>query len=127
MKNTDKPRSEKFRFIFLVEHTKHAALDSRKKTVQERTVLKKEMSERIINRENAVTMLDIKDFKRHGSGTINGILIATSRTKSAFTAKRNKFISTTTTNIHGTAEGGIPAVDHLFNIFNYRWAGMKKV
>ena len=47
------------------------------------------------------------------------VFVSTGRTKTAFTAKGNKFkISTVRTAIHGTTVRRVTAMDHLVDIFN---------
>lgn len=75
-----------------------------------------------------MSVLDIYELKRHGSGTIDGVFIATSRTKTAFTAERNEFkVATVITAIHGTAKRGIATVDHFINIFYDRVTRMEDI
>ena len=71
--------------------------------------------------KNTVSMLDINDFKRHGSRPVNGVHVAAGRTEAGMTAERNKFeISTARTGIHGTTKGRIAAVNHFFYILDDR-------
>ena len=71
--------------------------------------------------KNTVSMLDINDFKRHGSRPVNGVHVATGRTEAGMTAERNKFeIPTARTGIHGTTKGRIAAVNHFFYILDDR-------
>jgi len=56
------------------------------------------------------------------------IFVATGRTKTAFTAERNKFkISTVRTAKHGTTIRGVTTMDHLVDIFNDSRTRMKFV
>ena len=74
----------------------------------------------------SVNTLD--DFERHGSGALDTIEIATGRTETAFTAKRNKFERTTRrTPIHSTAVSRISAMNHLFDVFKNNRASLKGV
>ena len=74
----------------------------------------------------SVNTLD--DFERHGSGALDRIEIATGRTETAFTAKRNKFERTTRrTPIHSTAVSRISAMNHLFDVFKNSRAGFESV
>lgn len=71
--------------------------------------------------KNTVSMLDINDFKRHGSRPVNGVHVATGRTKTGMTAERDEFkITTGGTGIHGPTKRRIATVDHFFYIFDDR-------
>ena len=66
-------------------------------------------------------MGNVDNFKRHGSGTFYGILVAAGRTETAMASKRNKFkVTTRRASIRGTAKGRIPSVNHPVNVFNNR-------
>ena len=79
------------------------------------------MSEFAGDGKNTVSMLDINDFKRHGSRPVNGVHVAAGRTEAGMTAERNKFEnSTARTGIHGTTKGRIAAVNHFFYILDDR-------
>ena len=71
--------------------------------------------------KNTVSMLDINDFKRHGSRPVNGVHVAAGRTEAGMAAERNKFqVPAKRTGIHGTVEGRITAANHFFYIFDNR-------
>ena len=69
------------------------------------------MSEFAGDGKNTVSMLDINDFKRHGSRPVNGVHVATGRTETGMASKGNRFESTTTR--AGT-------MNHFFDIFDDR-------
>ena len=62
--------------------------------------------------KNTVSMLDINDFKRHGSRPVNGVHVATGRTETGMASKGNIFESTTTrAGKHGATKGRIATRD----------------
>ena len=66
--------------------------------------------------KTAMTVLNIKEFKRHGSSPVDGVHVAAGRTEAGMTAERNKFkITAESTAIHGTARGTLffPLVSHM--------------
>ena len=70
----------------------------------------------------------LNDFEGHRSGTLDGIEIATGRTETAFTAKRNKFERTTRrTPVHSSAVRRIATMNHLFDVFENNRAGLESV
>ena len=77
------------------------------------------------NGKNAVTVRDIDDLERHRSSPVNGVHVATGRTKTGMAAERDIFkISTGRTGIHGPTKRRIAAVDHFFYMFDDRVTGM---
>ncbi len=96
------------------------------KTVKEGTVFEKKVPQVFINGENAVAVDNINEFEGHGGGALHGIKISAGRAETAVTTERDKFeFATAGTAVHGTAKGGITAVDHLVHIFNHRGARMQ--
>lgn len=70
-------------------------------------------------------MRDIKNLEGHRSSPVNGVHVATGRTKTGMTAERNILkISTGRTGIHGPTKRRIATVDHFFYIFDDRVTGM---
>ena len=68
-----------------------------------------------------MTVGDIDQLKSHGCGALHGVEIPTGRAEAAVAAERNKFeLSAMGTAIHGSAKGGVAAVNHFFNIFDDR-------
>ena len=125
MKDRNETRSKQLRFILPVEHSEDNRANSAEKAVQELTVFKKKMSEGVIDCKDAVTVLGIDDFRRHGKGTVNRIPVAAGRTEAAFATERNKFkVAAFFTPPHDTAISGVSAVDHLIDILNDGIAGM---
>ena len=76
-----------------------------KEAVQERTVLKKKVSEILINGKNAMAVQDTDEFERHTGGAFHSIFVSAGRTKAAVTTKRNKLeITTVGAGVHGAAK-----------------------
>lgn len=64
-------------------------------------------------------MLDIDDFKRHRSSSVNGIYVAAGRTKPRMTEERNIFeTSAGRAGIHGTTKRRSAIINHFFYIFD---------
>ena len=79
------------------------------------------MSEFAGDGKNTVSMLDINDFKRHGSRPVNGVHVATGRTETGMASKGNIFESTTTrAGKHGATKGRIATMNHFFDLFDDR-------
>lgn len=75
-----------------------------------------------------MTVGTVDELKRHGSSAVNGVHVATGRTKTAVTTERNKLeITTLGAYIHGTAKRRITTVDHLVHVFDNRWTWMSKI
>jgi len=112
----------------LKKHMRDYTVHSVKKTVEQRTIIEKEISEIFINGKNAVPMFHIHEFKRHTGSAFHGIFIATGRTKTTVATERNKFpIFTMGADIHSTTKRRITTVDHLINIFHLSLSGMKSI
>ena len=99
-----------------------------KQTIEQRPVFEKEITKVFINRENAMAVWDIHQLKGHTGSAFHGIFVATGRTEAAMTAERNKLkFATVGTAVHGTTEGWIATVNHLFDIFHLSISGMKSI
>ena len=99
-----------------------------KEAVQERTVLKKKVSEILINGKNAMAVQDTDEFERHTGGAFHSIFVAAGGAKAAVTAERDKFeVPTVRASVHSAAERGITAVDHLIDIFYLSFSGMESI
>ena len=73
-------------------------------------------------------MLYMDDLKGHRGSPVNGVHVATGRTKTGMTAERDIFeISAGRADIHGTTKRRITTVDHFLYIFDDRVARMLKV
>ena len=107
-------------FILFEKHAGNNTVDSMEKTVKQCSVIQEKLAEILINGKNTVTVGDIYKFKGHGSSTPHGVEIPAGRTEPAVAAEGNKFQPATFgTAIHGTAKGGIAAVDHFIHVFYY--------
>ena len=83
MQNHNETGSKVFGFIQAVEHTGDHAVYRVKETIEQRTVFEKELTKVFINRENAMAVRDIHQFKRHTGRAFHRIFVATGRTEAA--------------------------------------------
>ena len=60
-----------------------------KETIKQGTVIEKKIPQILIYGENTVSVWNIDEFKRHRGSAVHRVFVATSRAKSAMTAKRN--------------------------------------
>lgn len=80
------------------------------------------------NSEDAVSVEDIKDLKGHGSSAVNGVHVAAGRAETGMATERDEFkVTAAGAGVHGTAKGGIAAMDHFFYIFDDRVTRMLKI
>ncbi len=86
------------------------------------------MSEFFIDGKDAVTMVTLNEFKRHGSSAIIAILGTTGRTKLGTTTKRDKFkVTTMSAAIHCATKRRVTTVNHLVDAFHNDITGMKGI
>ncbi len=79
-------------------------------------------------KNQAVSVLNINQFKRHRCSTFHGILVTARGTETAVVAKRNGLkISTVWAAVHSTTKRRITTVYHLFDIFHLRSSVMKSI
>lgn len=110
MQDQDIAGSEIFGMVQLEKHAGYDTGDGKKETVQERTILKKEEAEIVINGKNTMAVLNIDELERHTDGAIHSILVAAGGTKATVTAKRDKFeVAAVMAGVHGTAKRRITA------------------
>lgn len=77
------------------------------------------------NGEDAMPVSTMNQLEGHGGGTVNGVHVAAGRTETAVATERNELeVAAFGASVHGTAKRGIPAVDHLFNVFDDSLAWM---
>ena len=128
MKNHDITESEVFGFVHLKEHVENNTGNRMEKTMKQSSVLKGKITEIFINREDAVSVLNVNQFKRHGGRAIHRILVTASRTETAVAAKRNELeVTAMGAAIHSTTKIRITTVYHLFDIFYLRRFVMKSI
>ena len=86
------------------------------------------MSEFLVNGKDAVAVVAPQELKGHGGGTLLAVLDATGRAEAALAAERDKFhFSALRAGIHGSAEGRVAAVYHLFDVFHFNGSGMEGI
>lgn len=111
-----------------MEYACKNAVDRRKETIKKRTVFKKERAQFSGNGKDAMTVLDINDFKGHGSSPVNGVHVAAGRTEAGMASEGDELqVAAERTAIHGTTKGRITAVNHFFYIFDDRVTRMLKI
>ena len=98
-------RGEIFGMVKIEKHPGYYAGDGMEKTVQEGTVLEEKVPEIFINGKNAMTVLDIDEFKSHTGGAFHSIFVAAGRAKTAVAAERNKLkVPAVGAGVHGTTK-----------------------
>ena len=101
-------------------------MDCGKKTVKKRTVVEEERAQLFRDSKDTMAVGAGKEFKRHRSGTVDGIHVATGGAKAAVAAKGNELpFCAVGTVVHCTAERRVTAVNHFFNILNNRYGDVK--
>ena len=97
-------------------------------TVEQGTVIQKEITKIFINSKDAMTMMEINQFKGHTGGAFHGIFVSTGRAKTAVTSKRNEFeFSAMSAGVHAPSKRRITTVDHPIDIFHLSISGMKSI
>jgi len=128
VEDADETGSEGLGFVHPEEHAQDDAPYGREKTVQEGTVGKEERPQLFRNGEDAMAVPDIDNLEGHGESTVDGILVSACGAETAVAAERDELqLPADRTAIHGTAERGIAAVDHLVDVLDDRWAGMHRI
>lgn len=83
------------------------------------------MSQFFRNSKDAVPVCTPDNLKRHGSGTVNRVLVAAGGTETAFASEGNEFILTAgTAAIHSTTKGRVTTVEHTVNVFHDSGSGV---
>ena len=99
-----------------------------KQAVKERAVFEKEIPEVFVNGKNTVAMGGLDELESHAGRAFHGIFDATGRAEAAVASEGNEFqVTAMGTGIHGTAKGRIATVDHLINVFHFRFSGMEGI
>ena len=128
VEDADESGGEGLGFVHPEEHAQDDAPYGREKTVQEGAVGKEERPQLFRNGEDAMAVPDIDDLEGHGEGTVDGILVPACGAETAVAAEGDELqLPADRTAIHGTAERGIAAVDHLVDVLDDRWAGMHRI
>ena len=128
MKNHDITEREVFGFVHFKERVENNTGNRMEKIMKQSSVLKGKITEIFINREDAVSVLNVNQFKRHRCSTFHGILVTARGTETAVAAKRNELkIHTVWAAVHSTTKRRITTVYHLFDIFYLRSSGMKSI
>lgn len=110
MEDHDIAGSVIFGMVQVEKHAGYHTGNGVKEAAQEGTVLKEKVTEIFIDGKNAMTVLDINQFKRHTGRVLHGIFIPAGSTKAAVTAERDKFkVPTVRAVVHRPARRGVTA------------------
>lgn len=94
--------------------------DSLEKAVQEGAVFQEEMPELLVDSKDAVAVVAPQKPEEHGCGTLLAVLYATGRTEAALAAERDELhLPASGVGIHGSAEGRVATVYHLFDVLHH--------
>lgn len=86
------------------------------------------MPEFLINGKDAVAVMAAQKLEGHGGGTLLAVLYTTSRAEAAFAAERDELhLPALGAGIHGSAEGRVTAVYHLFDVLHFNGSGMEGI
>lgn len=97
--------------LFNLENKRETTLVTEWKRQLSRERSYKKNAKIFINSKDAVTMVDINQFKGHTGGAFHGIFVFTRRAKTAVAAKRNEFeFSAMSAGVHVTAKRRITTV-----------------
>lgn len=128
VQDTDKARYEVSALIHLVEKSEDDTADSLEEAVEQRTVTQEEGTQVFINGEDNMAVSAAEELKGQFSGAVNTVLITTGRAEFGMATKGDEFkFATVSTAKHGAPEGGIPAVNHFFDVFHDNRTGMKDI
>ena len=117
MQDADKARSKVFGLVKLEEHTQDDIPDRMKQAVKKGMVLKKKDAEFFRNGKDTMPVNAGNQFTGHMKSPFLIIHVATGRTETAFTGKRDKFkVPTMRAAKESAAKRRIMAMDHLVNV-----------
>lgn len=126
MEDADEARDKVLGHVDLIKHMGHNTANSLKKTVKKVAVFQKEMPEFLINGKDAVSVPAAEELEGHGGGAFLTVLDTAGGAEAAFTAERDEFhFATVGAGIHGSAEGRVTTVYHLFDVFHFNGPGMQ--
>lgn len=110
MEDHDIAGSVIFGMVQVEKHAGYHTGNGVKEAAQEGTVLKEKVTEIFIDGKNAMTVLDINQFKRHTGRALHGIFVPAGSTKAAVTAERDEFkVSAVRAVVHRPARRGVTA------------------
>ena len=86
------------------------------------------MPELFVDSKDAVAVVAPQKPEGHGCGTLLAVLYATGRAEAAFAAERDELhLPALGAGIHGSAEGRVTAVYHLFDVLHFNSSGMERI
>ena len=104
----------------------HDIADSLEKAVQEGAVFQEEMPELLINGKDAVAVMAAQKLEGHGG--FLAVLYATGGAEAALAAERDELhLPALGAGIHGSAEGRVATVHHLFDVLHFDSPGMEGI
>lgn len=122
MEEYDKTGSEIQGFVQLEEHGGNNTGRGMEKAVKHGTILKKKVTEVIINGKNAMSMSNVNKLEGHRGSALHGIEITAGGKEAAVIAERDKFqLTTVRTAIYGTTKRRITAVDYFIQKYKANW------
>ena len=128
MQDTDESGNEISGSVHLVKHAEHNGADSVEQAVQQGAVFQEIRPEFFGDRKDTMPVVAVDQFTSHGGCPLPGIKVTAHWTEMGMAAKRDKVEMTALrAAIHGAAEGGITAVDHLIDVFYLRRTGMESI
>ena len=75
-----------------------------------------------------MAMRNIDEFKGYGSGSVNGVHVATGRAETRMATERKKLeVTARRTSVQGATKRRITTVEHFVNIFDNRISGVKNI
>lgn len=126
MQDHDKPRSEMHGLVLLGKHAGNNTAYGMEKAVKQGAVVQEKLPEALVNGKDAVPVGDIEEFEGHRGSALHGVFIAAGRAETAVAAEGDKFkFPTGRAAVHGAAEGRVPTMDHLADVFDDGRAGME--
>jgi len=124
----DKAGGEVHGLVLFEKHTGNNTVYRMEKAAKQSAVLEEKIPQVFVNGKDTVPVPDIHQLKGHIGSPFHGIFIAASGTETAFAAERDEFeLPAVWAAVHGTAKGGVTAVNHFFDIFQFRFAGMESI
>lgn len=86
------------------------------------------MPEFLVDSKYAVAVVAPQKPEGHGCGTLLTVLYATGRAEAALAAERDELhFSTLGAGIHGSAEGRVTTVYHLYDVLHFNGSGMEGI
>lgn len=119
MEDAEKAGNKIFGFVQGKEKFFDDIGDCIKKAVKEIAVIKEELAEGLVDREDEMPVSTVDEFEGHGSRPVIGIFSAAGGAEFGMAAERDKFeITAVGTAIHGAAKRRVTAAYDFINVFH---------